>query len=83
MNKMVNSPRLVPPPEKMTWQDVYRFILGLLMIPLGITIFVRAYESHAISPLVILLSIIFIAFGTYRIYVGIIRYRIFRSRTHA
>jgi hypothetical protein len=71
--------RLVPPPEKATWADAYRVGLGLLMIPLGITILVRTISSGIITPAAVLMGLAFIGFGAYRLYVGIVRYRIYKA----
>lgn len=71
--------RLVPPPEKATWADAYRFGLGLLMVILGITILVRSYSANALTFLSVLMGLTFVAFGLYRLYVGIVRYRIYRG----
>jgi hypothetical protein len=70
--------RLVPPPEKATPADIYRLVLGALMIALGIAILVRTVRAGIITPTSILLGLAFIAFGTYRLYVGIVRYRLYR-----
>jgi hypothetical protein len=71
--------QLVPPPQRATWADAYRFGLGVLMIPLGIAILARAITANIISPPAVLISLAFIAFGIYRIYVGIVRYRTYRA----
>lgn len=71
--------RLVPPPQRATWVDIYRIGLGLLMIPLGITILVRTIASGAITTVAILMGAVFIAFGAYRLFVGIVRYRMYRA----
>lgn len=75
------SPRrqMVPPPTKATWTDAYRFGLGLLMIPLGLSILVRTYSAGIFTPTALLLGLAFIAFGSYRLYVGIVRYRLYRA----
>jgi uncharacterized membrane protein len=75
----VRSRRLVPPPEKATWADLYRIGLGLLMIPLGIVILVRTISADIITPASVLMGGAFIAYGAYRLYVGIVRYRIYKS----
>ena len=82
MNKIFNSQRIVPPPEKIIWQDIYRFGLGLIMVPLGLLILFRAFQLHATSPGSVILGIIFIVFGIYRVYVGIVRYQLYRLREH-
>jgi hypothetical protein len=71
--------RLVPPPEKATWADAYRFGLGVLMFALGITILVRAFVANVVTMPAILMGLAFIAFGVYRLYVGVVRYRMYRA----
>ena len=71
--------RLVPPPTKATWADAYRIGLGLLMVPLGITILVRTFSAGIVTPAAVLMGLAFIAFGAYRLYVGIVRYRMYRA----
>ena len=71
--------RLVPPPQKATWMDFYRIGLGLLMIPLGITILVRSISAGIVTLPAVLMGLAFIAFGAYRLYVGIVRYRMYRA----
>jgi uncharacterized membrane protein len=75
----VRSRRLVPPPQKATWADLYRIGLGFLMIPLGIAILVRTISAGIITPASVLMGAVFIAFGTYRLYVGIVRYRMYKN----
>jgi hypothetical protein len=70
---------MVPPPAKVTRADAYRFGLGMLMIPLGITILVRAYSAGIFTPTALLLGLAFIAFGSYRLYTGLVRYRMYRA----
>jgi thiol:disulfide interchange protein len=74
--------RLVPPPEQATWMDAYRFGLGFLMLALGIVIFARALSANTLSAPAILMSVAFVGFGIYRIYVGIVRYRMYRASPH-
>ena len=73
------SKRLVGPPEKATKADAYRVFLGALMVPLGIVILYRTLSIGIITPTSILLGGVLIAFGLYRVYVGIVRYRMFRA----
>ena len=78
------SPRrrqLVPPPARATWGDAYRIVLGLLMIPLGITILVRTLSAGIVTPTAVLMGLAFIAFGVYRLYVGVVRYRMYKRET--
>ncbi len=70
--------QMVPPPSRATWADAYRFGLGLLMIPLGITILVRTFSAGIITLPAVILGLAFIAFGIYRVYVGVVRYRIYK-----
>lgn len=70
---------MVPPPAQATWADAYRFGLGLLMIPLGLTILVRTFAAGIYTPTALLLGLAFIAFGSYRLYLGIVRYRLYRA----
>jgi len=69
--------RLVPPPEKVTWADRYRLGLGVLMIVLGITILFRSIAAGIITLPAILMALAFIGFGVYRLFVGIVRYRLY------
>ncbi len=69
---------MIPPPTEATWGDVYRFGLGLLMIPLGITILARTFAAGIFTPPAILLGLAFVAFGIYRVYVGVVRYRMYK-----
>lgn len=71
--------RVVGPPERATWADAYRVFLGALMIPLGVAIMVRSLSAGIITPTSILLSVVLVAFGAYRLYVGIVRYRMYRA----
>jgi hypothetical protein len=73
--------QLVPPPSRATWGDAYRFGLGLLMIPLGITILVRAFSAGIFTPPAVILGLAFVAFGIYRVYVGVVRYRMYKRET--
>ncbi len=78
---MMRRRQLVGPPARATWTDFYRIGLGLLMIPLGITILVRAFVTGVVSPPAILMGLAFIGFGIYRLYVGIVRYRMYRAQS--
>ncbi len=70
--------RLVPPPEKATWADGVRFVFGVLMIGIGIAILFRSISAGIITPPAILMGLAFLAFGVYRVYVGVVRYQLFR-----
>ena len=76
---MMRRRQLAGPPTRATWMDFYRIGLGLLMIPLGITILVRTFVAGVVSPPAILMGLAFIGFGVYRLYVGIVRYRMLRA----
>jgi len=73
--------QMVPPPTRATWGDAYRFGLGLLMIALGITILVRCFAAGIFTPTAVLMGLAFIAFGIYRTYVGVVRYRMYKRGT--
>jgi hypothetical protein len=72
--------RSVPSPEKVTWADRYRLGLVGLMVALGITILIRSISAGILTLPAILVSAAFVAFGVYRLYVGIVRYRQFISQ---
>jgi uncharacterized membrane protein AbrB (regulator of aidB expression) len=72
---------MVPPPTRATWGDAYRFGLGLLMVPLGITILVRTFSAGIITLPAVILGLAFVAFGIYRVYVGVVRYRMYKRGT--
>ncbi len=76
---MRKTRRLVPPPQRATWADGVRFSFGVLMIILGITILVRSILAGIFTPPAILVGLAFLLFGIYRVYVGVVRYRLFRS----
>ncbi len=71
--------RQVPPPTQATKADAYRFILGLLMLVVGIAILVRTSAAGVSTQPALLMSIAFIGFGAYRVYTGIVRYRMYRE----
>ena len=73
---------LVPPPTNVTWADRYRLVLGLIMIPLGIIILVRTLSAGIVTLPAILMGGAFIAFGVYRLYVWIARYRMYKNMKH-
>ncbi len=70
---------MVRPPTKTTWVDAYRIGLGLLMIPLGIAILGRSLAEGIVTPPAMLMGLLFIGFGGYRLYVGVVRYRMYRA----
>jgi hypothetical protein len=49
------------------------------MIPLGFSILIRTYSAGIFTPPALLLGLAFIAFGSYRLYVGLERYRMYRA----
>ena len=71
--------RLVPPPQTATWADAYRTGLGALMLALGVTILVRSISLGVITLPAMIMGLAFIGFGTYRLYVGAVRYRMYRA----
>ena len=81
--------QLVPPPQRATWADAYRFSLGFVMIVLGIVILARSWAAQVVTPQAgtpsgvtppaVLMSLAFVGFGMYRVYVGVVRYRMFRA----
>jgi hypothetical protein len=70
---------MIPPPVQATWADAYRFSLGLLMIPMGVAILLRTFAAGIYTPTALLLGLAFIAFGSYRLYMGIVRYHSYRA----
>jgi len=76
---MIRRRHPMGPPVRATWVDFYRIGLGALMIPLGVTILVRAHSAHLLTPPAVLMSLAFIGFGVYRLYVGMSRYRAYRA----
>jgi hypothetical protein len=71
--------RPVPPPESLTAGDVLRLVLAVLMIPLGFIILVR---TCSLAPTILgaLVGCAFMAFGSYRLWLGCSRYRLYRRR---
>ncbi len=49
------------------------------MFALGITILVRSFAAGIVTPPAILMSLAFVAFGAYRVYVGVVRYWMYRA----
>ena len=52
------------------------------MIPLGIIILVRTLSAGIVTLPAILMGGAFIAFGVYRLYVWIARYRMYKNMKH-
>jgi hypothetical protein len=71
--------RLVGPPERATKADAYRVFLGALMVPLGVVILARSLALGVLSPASVIMSVAFVGFGVYRVYVGIVRYRMYHE----
>jgi hypothetical protein len=69
----------VPAPELLTTGDVLRLILAALMIPLGIIILTRTFSLAPTIPGA-LVGCAFIAFGSYRLWLGYSRYRLYRRK---
>ncbi|MCL6431735.1 MAG: hypothetical protein K6V36_12900 [Anaerolineae bacterium] len=69
--------RTVPAPERVTAADVVRALMGLVMIPLGVTILVR---TLSIAPTVpgVLVGCAFVAFGVHRLWTAWVGYRLYR-----
>ncbi len=69
--------RTVPVPERVTAADVLRALMGLVMIPLGVTILVR---TLSIAPTVpgVLTGCAFVAFGVHRLWTAWVGYRLYR-----
>jgi hypothetical protein len=54
-------------------------VLGAIMLALGITILVRTLSAGILTPASVMIALAFIGFGLYRLYVGIVRYWIYRA----
>ncbi len=64
--------RNLPPPERFTLSDKYRIALGVAALVLGLVILARTI-TVAVSPPAILVSLAFIGFGVYRLWLGYTR----------
>jgi len=71
--------RPLPAPERFTSADLIHILLGMLMVPLGITILIRTLSSAA-PTLGVLVGGAFVAFGIYRLWLAWSRYRLYRQR---
>lgn len=71
----------LPPPTQFTLSDKYRFVLGFMMIVLGVVVLWRTL-SIAISPPAILMGVAFIAFGVYRLWLGLTRLKQLKNGNH-
>jgi len=69
--------RALPAPEQFTTADLMRIILGVLMIPLGLIIFVRTLSAGA-TALAVLVGAVFVTFGVYRLWLAWSRYGLYR-----
>jgi hypothetical protein len=69
----------LPAPERFTLADGLHIILGLLMVPLGIVILLRTL-AIAVTASGLLVGAAFIAFGLYRTWMAVVRYRLYRQR---
>ena len=70
--------RPMPPPERYTLADRLHIALGVLMIPLGITILVRT-SSIAVTAPGLLIGAAFVGLGVHRVWLGWTRYRLYRQ----
>ncbi len=61
--------RNLPPAERVTARDVLQLTLGAAMIPLGVVIVARVW-SRSPSALGLAVGLAFVAFGTYRLWLG-------------
>jgi hypothetical protein len=75
--------RLVPPPQKATWTDAVRFAYGGAFVVLGIVILVRSVLEGIITFPSIMMGLAFVGFGVYRLYVGVVRYRMHWAKQKA
>ena len=66
-------------PERLTAADVYRVLLGLVAIPLGIIILYRSVSSGSLSVPAMLVGVAFVGFGVYRTWLAWQRYQMFRK----
>ncbi len=69
----------LPPPTNFTLGDKLRLALGGVMILLGIVVLWRTLPI-AFSLQAILVSALFIAFGTYRLWLGYTRWKAWHAR---
>jgi len=64
-------------PERLTAADVLRALMGLVMIPLGVTILVRTL-SIAVTVPGVLVGCAFVGFGVHRLWVAWVGYHLYR-----
>jgi uncharacterized membrane protein HdeD (DUF308 family) len=79
MGSRVGSRIPAGPPERVTVGDIYRVVLGLLAIPLGLIILFRIVATQSMSPPGVLVGVAFIGFGVYRTRLALRRYRLYRQ----
>lgn len=73
--------RPLPPPVRLTATDVGHFILGAMMIPLGLLILYHAVTKVRTATAFVV-SLLFLGFGLYRVTTAASRYAMLRrSRT--
>ena len=71
--------RKLPPPTKFTIIDKYKLLLGVIAVILGVVILWRAIVV-AISPPAVMVSVAFIGFGVYRLWLGYTRLKQLRGK---
>ena len=71
--------RKLPPPTKFTIIDKYKLLLGVIAVILGVVILWRAIVV-AIAPPAVLVSVAFIGFGVYRLWLGYTRLKQLRGK---
>ena len=71
--------RKLPPPTKFTITDKYKLLLGVIAIVLGAVFLWRAVEI-AMSVPALMVSIAFIGFGSYRLWLGYTRLKQLRAK---
>ncbi len=71
--------RKLPPPTKFTITDKYKLLLGVIAIVLGVAIFWRAIAIEMSVPAV-MVSVAFICFGVYRLWLGYTRLKQLRAK---
>jgi hypothetical protein len=71
--------RKLPPPTKFTITDKYKLLLGVIAIVVSAVILWRAVEI-AMSVPALMVSIAFIGFGSYRLWLGYTRLKQLRAK---
>ncbi len=72
-------PKSLPPPAAFTVRDGLQIMLGIVMIPLGLTILVNTFARGAVLP-ALLIGGTFVAFGVYRTAFALGRIRQYRRK---